>query len=79
MSCAQSEAKQCSMQLEHNRTQLKNKQKEMMKTETEHIEDKRHLEIMEKELAGLQVCFDFRVVLDNNVLFVCSWSEYFFI
>lgn len=57
VSCAQSEAKQCSMQLEHNHTQLKKKQKEMKKTETEYIEDKRQLESMEEELAGLQVCF----------------------
>ena len=55
VSCALSEAKQCTMQIEHNRTQLKNKQKEMKKTETEHIEDKRQLESMEKELSGLQV------------------------
>uniref|UniRef100_A0A1B6DSC9 Structural maintenance of chromosomes protein n=1 Tax=Clastoptera arizonana TaxID=38151 RepID=A0A1B6DSC9_9HEMI len=51
---AQTESKQCTMQLAHNRTQLTMKQKEMKQTEADYLKDKRQLDSMQKDLHNLE-------------------------
>lgn len=46
---------QCNMQVEHNRTELKNKQKELKQGENDYGKDEKQLTAMEKELDSLQV------------------------
>lgn len=62
MSKAQTESKQCTMQLVHDRTQLANKQKEMKQTESDYAKDKNQLDTMQKDLQLLEVRY-FRVLL----------------
>lgn len=46
---------QCNMQVEHNRTELKNKQRELKQGENDYGKDEKQLTAMEKELDSLQV------------------------
>ncbi|XP_054276707.1 structural maintenance of chromosomes protein 2-like [Macrosteles quadrilineatus] len=50
----QTESMQCNMQLEHNRNELKIKQKDLKQGETDYARDEKQLQSMDKELESLR-------------------------